>query len=73
MADNLKIRGRTIKKWVKVEEELYKLRNFQSLMAVCSALQSSPVYMLKDAWTLVAKKHMEQHQSIQLVLRSGGT
>eukprot|EP01084_Bolivina_argentea_P078878 143135_1 len=71
-AENVKRRGKTIKKWCKVEQELYKLRNFQALCAVYSALASCAIYKLKDAWHYVAKKHMTQHDMITVVMRSTG-
>ena len=72
VAENVKMRGKIIKKWVKVEEELYKLRNFQALCAVYSALASTPIYSLKDAWSYVAKKHMAQHDVIKVVMKLNG-
>eukprot|EP01083_Nonionella_stella_P270473 915938_1 len=69
-ADNVKMRGRIIKKWVKIEQEIYKLRNFQTLCAIFSALASTAVYKLKDAWNYVAKKHIAQHEMIKVIMRS---
>ena len=71
-AANVKSRGKIIKRWVKVEEELYKLRNWQALVAVWSSLQSNAIYKLKEAWKLVPKKHIEQHDVIKVVMRYTG-
>ena len=72
VASDVKTRGKTIKKWVKVEEELYKLRNFQALCAVYCGLASSPIYRLKDAWSYVPKKHITQHEDIRVIMKSTG-
>lgn len=71
-ADNVKIRGRTIKKWIKVEQELYKLRNFQGLCAIHSALGSQPIYRLKGAWSYVPKKHMIEYERIKIIMKPFG-
>merc|ERR1712228_1145791 len=71
-AINLKLRGKTIKRWIKVEMELYTLRNWQALVAVWSALQSNAIYKLKAAWSLVPNKYIEQHKVIKMVLKYTG-
>ncbi|KAF4013283.1 hypothetical protein G4228_005006 [Cervus hanglu yarkandensis] len=43
-------RARLLEKWIRVAEECRLLRNFSSMYAVVSALQSSPIHRLRAAW-----------------------
>ncbi|XP_063135093.1 ral guanine nucleotide dissociation stimulator-like 2 isoform X1 [Rattus norvegicus] len=43
-------RARLLEKWIRVAEECRLLRNFSSVYAVVSALQSSPIHRLRAAW-----------------------
>lgn len=52
-------RAEILEYWIKTSKRLYQLRNFQSLMAITSALQSPPLYRLKGTWALVSKKKMK--------------
>uniref|UniRef100_A0A8D0YNQ7 Ral guanine nucleotide dissociation stimulator-like 2 n=1 Tax=Sus scrofa TaxID=9823 RepID=A0A8D0YNQ7_PIG len=48
-------RARLLEKWIRVAEECRLLRNFSSVYAVVSALQSSPVHRLRVAWGEAAR------------------
>uniref|UniRef100_A0A8D1G6I0 Ral guanine nucleotide dissociation stimulator-like 2 n=1 Tax=Sus scrofa TaxID=9823 RepID=A0A8D1G6I0_PIG len=48
-------RARLLEKWIRVAEECRLLRNFSSVYAVVSALQSSPVHRLRAAWGEAAR------------------
>ncbi|KAM6185830.1 ral guanine nucleotide dissociation stimulator-like 2 [Rhynchocyon petersi] len=48
-------RARLLEKWIRVAEECRLLRNFSSVYAVVSALQSSPIHRLRAAWGEVAR------------------
>ncbi|XP_043353130.1 ral guanine nucleotide dissociation stimulator-like 2 isoform X2 [Dermochelys coriacea] len=48
-------RARILEKWIHVAEECRALRNFSSLCAIISALQSSPVHRLKRTWDETAR------------------
>merc|ERR1719222_83002 len=52
-------RARVISAWVDVAQELRVLKNFSSLKAIVSGLQSNPVYRLKKAWATIAKDKLE--------------
>ncbi|MCP3664954.1 MAG: hypothetical protein GY696_21065, partial [Gammaproteobacteria bacterium] len=52
-------RGRVITAWIDIAQELRVLKNFSSLKAIVSGLQSNPVYRLKKAWASIAKDKLE--------------
>ena len=52
-------RGRVITAWIDIAQELRVLKNFSSLKAIVSGLQSNPVYRLKKAWATIAKDKLE--------------
>ncbi|XP_045561868.1 ral guanine nucleotide dissociation stimulator-like 1 [Salmo salar] len=47
------LRARVIKRWIDIAQECRMLKNFSSLRAIVSALQSNPLYRLKRAWSWV--------------------
>lgn len=51
-------RARIIEKWVNIAHECRVLKNFSSLRAIVSALQSNPIYRLKKTWAAVPKDQM---------------
>ncbi|XP_048687917.1 ral guanine nucleotide dissociation stimulator-like 3 isoform X4 [Caretta caretta] len=74
-----------LEKWVTIAQHCYFLRNFSSLRAVISALQSSPVHRLKRTWAAVSRDTMgifrklsqifsddKNHLSCREILLQGG-
>lgn len=51
-----KKRAITIKQWVKIAKQLLELANYDSLMAIICALDSSTILRLKRTWELVSSK-----------------
>ncbi|XP_055671173.1 ral guanine nucleotide dissociation stimulator-like 1 [Falco peregrinus] len=48
-------RAKIVEKWILVAHACRILKNFSSLRAIISALQSSPIYQLKKTWACVPK------------------
>ncbi|XP_076041612.1 ral guanine nucleotide dissociation stimulator-like isoform X2 [Oratosquilla oratoria] len=57
-------RARLVSKWIDTAQELRLLKNFSSLKAIISGLQSNPIYRLKKTWAAVAKEKMELYEEL---------
>nr|KAF6363514.1 ral guanine nucleotide dissociation stimulator like 2 [Pipistrellus kuhlii] len=57
-------RARLLEKWIRVAEECRVLRNFSSVYAVVSALQSSPIHRLRAAWGEAARDSLRVFSSL---------
>ncbi|KAM3910606.1 ral guanine nucleotide dissociation stimulator-like 2 isoform 2-T2 [Leptodactylus fuscus] len=60
-------RARVIEKWVKVAEECWNLRNFSSVYAILSALQSTSVHRLKRVWAETSREIQRSYQEMSEV------
>ncbi|KAG8523246.1 Ral guanine nucleotide dissociation stimulator-like 3, partial [Galemys pyrenaicus] len=49
-------RAQRIEKWIRIAQRCRELRNFSSLRAILSALQSNPIYRLKHCWGAVSRE-----------------
>ncbi|XP_012585048.1 PREDICTED: ral guanine nucleotide dissociation stimulator-like 3 isoform X2 [Condylura cristata] len=49
-------RAQQIEKWICIAQRCRELRNFSSLRAILSALQSNPIYRLKHCWGAVSQE-----------------
>nr|XP_040138384.1 ral guanine nucleotide dissociation stimulator-like 2 isoform X3 [Ictidomys tridecemlineatus] len=57
-------RARLLEKWIRVADECRLLRNFSSVYAVVSALQSSPIHRLRAAWGEAARDSLRVFSSL---------
>jgi len=57
-------RAKVITAWVEVAQELRLLKNFSSLKAIISGLQSNPVYRLKKAWSVLVREKLEVFEEL---------
>merc|ERR1712012_1323663 len=57
-------RGRVISAWIDIAQELRMLKNFSSLKAIVSGLQSNPVFRLRKAWQAVSKDKLEVFEEL---------
>ncbi|XP_053573829.1 ral guanine nucleotide dissociation stimulator-like 3 [Bombina bombina] len=51
-------RARVLEKWISIAQHCRFLRNFSSLRAILSALQSNPIYRLKRTWAAVSRDNL---------------
>ncbi|XP_032321601.1 ral guanine nucleotide dissociation stimulator-like 3 isoform X2 [Camelus ferus] len=49
-------RAQRLEKWIRIAQRCRELRNFSSLRAILSALQSNPIYRLKRSWGALSRK-----------------
>ncbi|NWZ85613.1 RGL1 protein, partial [Poecile atricapillus] len=57
-------RAKIIEKWIKIAHECRILKNFSSLRAIISALQSNSIYRLKTTWMCVSKDILLMYEEL---------
>ncbi|XP_054663653.1 LOW QUALITY PROTEIN: ral guanine nucleotide dissociation stimulator-like 2 [Grus americana] len=60
-------RARLLEKWIHVAEECRALRNFSSLCAIISALQSSPVHRLRQSWDETSRDAQRSYEELSAI------
>lgn len=66
--DDPKKRAVVIKQWVKIANQLLDLANYDSLMAIICALDSSTILRLKRTWELVSAKTKARLEHLKSVV-----
>ncbi|XP_041705021.1 ral guanine nucleotide dissociation stimulator-like 1 isoform X1 [Coregonus clupeaformis] len=59
------LRARVIQRWIDIAQECRMRKNFSSLRAIVSALQSNPLYRLKRSWFWVPKDSMSTFEELR--------
>uniref|UniRef100_UPI00398E7951 ral guanine nucleotide dissociation stimulator-like isoform X1 n=1 Tax=Pristiophorus japonicus TaxID=55135 RepID=UPI00398E7951 len=57
-------RARILEKWIRVAEECRALKNFSSLYAIISALQSNSVHRLKKTWEEIPREVFRSYEDL---------
>nr|XP_044627748.1 ral guanine nucleotide dissociation stimulator-like [Equus asinus] len=57
-------RAKVLEQWIEVARECQALRNFSSLYAIVSALQSMPIYRLNKTWGKVSRKSCRKFKKL---------
>lgn len=68
----IKKRAMVIKQWVKIAKACLELNNYDSLMAIICALNSSMVQRLEKTWELVSPKTMTKFKNLVSIVHSDG-
>ncbi|XP_024935560.1 ral guanine nucleotide dissociation stimulator isoform X2 [Cephus cinctus] len=69
METNLKPqeRARILETWIDIAQELRILKNFSSLKAIVSGLQSNPVYRLEKCWQCMPREKHELFRELERI------
>ncbi|KAI5641336.1 rasGEF domain-containing protein [Phthorimaea operculella] len=67
-----KYRARVIEQWVMTARECFNLGNFNSLMAIISALNMSPISRLKKTWARTSGVCGQQLRQLELCIEPSG-
>ncbi|XP_064426604.1 ral guanine nucleotide dissociation stimulator-like 3 isoform X4 [Mirounga angustirostris] len=60
-------RAQRLEKWIRVAQRCRELRNFSSLRAILSALQSNPIYRLKRSWGAVSRECLSTFRKLSQI------
>ncbi|XP_060001065.1 ral guanine nucleotide dissociation stimulator-like 3 isoform X7 [Lagenorhynchus albirostris] len=58
-------RAQRLEKWIRIAQRCRELRNFSSLRAILSALQSNPIYRLKRSWGALSRRRLPRRMPPQ--------
>ncbi|XP_077118033.1 ral guanine nucleotide dissociation stimulator-like 3 isoform X1 [Ranitomeya variabilis] len=61
------MRARVLEKWISIAQYCRFLRNFSSLRAILSALQSNSIYRLKRSWAAVSRDNLNVFHKLSAI------
>ncbi|XP_006875232.1 PREDICTED: ral guanine nucleotide dissociation stimulator-like 3 [Chrysochloris asiatica] len=61
------LRALRLEKWIHIAQRCRELRNFSSLRAILSALQSNPIYRLKSSWGAVSREPLSTFRKLSQI------
>ena len=65
----LKERSKTMRRIIKIGERFREQKNYNSLCAVFSALNSAPIHRLKLAWKRVPERHIQMFEQFKVIFK----
>ncbi|XP_072803850.1 ral guanine nucleotide dissociation stimulator-like 3 isoform X2 [Vicugna pacos] len=60
-------RAQRLEKWIRIAQHCRELRNFSSLRAILSALQSNPIYRLKRSWGALSREPLSTFRKLSQI------
>ncbi|CAL8083300.1 unnamed protein product [Orchesella dallaii] len=63
----IQMRAKYLDKWIRIAQELRQLKNFSSLKAIISGLESNPVFRLSKVWNLVSKDRIAIYSQLSQI------
>ncbi|XP_010965159.2 ral guanine nucleotide dissociation stimulator-like 3 isoform X1 [Camelus bactrianus] len=60
-------RAQRLEKWIRIAQRCRELRNFSSLRAILSALQSNPIYRLKRSWGALSREPLSTFRKLSQI------
>jgi len=73
MKKKYKERAKLIKKFIELAEHLRDMNNFETIMAVISALNDSPIFRLNASKSAMNPRHLESLQSMDELMSAEGS
>ncbi|XP_060037762.1 ral guanine nucleotide dissociation stimulator-like 3 isoform X4 [Erinaceus europaeus] len=61
------LRALRLEKWIRIAQRCRELKNFSSLHAILSALQSNPIYRLKRSWGAVSREPLSAFKKLSQI------
>jgi len=70
--EDLKLRAVTLNRFIFIAQKCYELNNFNAVMEILSALNSSAVHRLKQTWDLLPAKSLEVFENLVTLMNPEG-
>ena len=63
--EDLKKRANNLKFWIKCASKMKEFKNYNGLMTILSALNSSTIHRLKKTWSMMQNKHLQSFEELE--------